>query len=419
MVDLIPRPVGLALKKDDVKAGMNVVVNNFTSGLHNPNSVGEITKVHEGILYVKRPDMDDDVWYCNLRPDGYWGDNEKNGYLLLNMPGIDNLARNERRREKERLDSLAYEKQRKEEEEKRKAEQERLAKMPKPHGALKIDQIRIGMKVVFNNYTCAANQPNNHGEVDQITRNSVHTSGPAGGWLSTLRPDGYIGDNNAQGFLLRYSKQVDRDIARAKKYGLPGVYAKPEPVVEIKYAKRTGYELDNFDTDGMNAVEELKKKSKETMVVSKKVMTQLEDIVRKDNEQAIGYLLGAKGKEITEVIELGGGGCQDSPGVGSEEVAEAMNRLIMNGYKPAGFAVTRLMEKRFTRHDSLLNNLKTWSVLFPGCVALLVAHKVVKGSGEEDEDGEEMAYKVHPRRVIVHHAWKLGKDIVKIGVQVK
>ena len=168
---------------------------------------------------------------------------------------------------------------------------------------------------------------------------------------------------------------------------------------QIKVAERTGYEVgSDYDTYEKNAIN-YGAKSTLTLNVNREVQKELRNVIKKvrddSDSRAVALMMGGKKNAVWRVIEMPtSGGCQDTPRVNAEHVANAMNTMIATGENPLGFTIVRHQACRVNDYDSLLNNLKTWQVLFPGAYVLLVTENTGK-----------------------YRAWKLDKQLKNVAVK--
>ena len=143
-----------------------------------------------------------------------------------------------------------------------------------------------------------------------------------------------------------------------------------------KLADETGFEVGEYNSS--NRVAGLGIKTKEALEIERKTLKKFLDLVPGDEDRAETFMLGGKGKLVKEIILLPkNGGCRDTGNVSSENVANAVNTFVACGMTPLGFGITRFKIGRsyHDNTDSLLNNMKTWQILFPGCFVLVAAKR--------------------------------------------
>jgi len=131
----------------------------------------------------------------------------------------------------------------------------------------------------------------------------------------------------------------------------------------------TGYEVKNYHDK--NSAIEIGIKTKANIFFNRDVLKKVEKVYNADHAQI--YLIGGKRNQVNNIIALEvEGGCEDTPHLSAQTVANAMNVFIAQGLDTLGFLISRGQSKMYNHYDSLSNNLLTWSKLFPKCYAVLV-----------------------------------------------
>jgi len=133
----------------------------------------------------------------------------------------------------------------------------------------------------------------------------------------------------------------------------------------------TGYETYNYE-DKHSAISIGGKKCKEKIYINDSIIkTVFIPAVRSDRAKV--YLMGGKDNIVTILNQLpSGGGCWDTPSARPEVIANMMTAYIAQGQTVLGFLFARYQSKRHYRFDSLVNNMLTWSKLFPKCYVVLL-----------------------------------------------
>jgi hypothetical protein len=246
--------------------------------------------------------------------------------------------------------------------------------------------------------------PFNQGDVVRVINDPRGYNGSNGTWdeerrrqvghTFTIRSSYGDGDYNLEGH--GYFWHESSLELTSKKRGVKDMSYRQ--IVPIKFAENTGYEVDGeFDTYKKNAIN-YGLKSTLTLHVTKTVQKEINNIIKQlrndGDSDAVALMMGGKKNVVRRVIQMPiSGGCEDTPYVNAEHVANTMNTMITTGENPIGFVIVRYQARRYNDYDSLLNNLKTWQVLFPGCYVLLVSENTGK-----------------------YRAWKLDKELKKVTV---
>ena len=400
-----------AIKREDLKYGMSVVYNR-----------GE-RKGWVQSLSGTSARLSDSGWGVNVKSEGYWGDNGSDGWLLRGTAEPKEVPKEKANyiMAKARIgDKVMYvqnilshryflgwqgnvtdiDNQRvaiSNSEYFAPEELYLIEQGPKPvypKRALKEKQVKKGMFVEIGDKRI--------GEIVDVRSKELYVREQGredASWRCSLRYDGYWGANGNSGYLLKTDKKY----------------------VPLKYADHTKYNVHEYSCTDQNAINLPCKRTGRVLNVDKgtyrKLVETIKDLGMTDR-RAIMHLLGRKKKVDTIVHLENSGGCNDTPQVTSEVVANGMSTLVATGRTPVGFSIVREKSTHVNGGDTLVNNLKQWQVWFPNMYVLLIARDGGRYAwylGKERIDKAEIKV---GRKFIVNTVPVTAKGVLPVGTRV-
>ena len=401
-----------AIKREELKYGMSVVYR---------GKQGWVVRIKGASASLKN---DAGTWGITAKADGYWGEDGSSGWLLKGTaePKVAPEEKPNYVLEKARIgDEVMYvadtdtgghrdflgKKGVVTDIQRRSvlldgAEWYNLAELylikegPKPvypKRALKKNQVKVGMFV--------EGAGKKVGAITAVEQERLHIRIAEGsGWVCGLRYDGYWGARDSIGFLLKTSKSY----------------------VPVKFADKTKYSVNQYSCSEMDAIA-LGERTGKVLKVDKGTYRFLEEGLKRiasgsSDSRAVMHLLGKKDKVDTAIVLENAGGCQDTPFVEAEKVAQGMNTLATTGRTPVGFSISRIRSTRYHGGDTLVNNLKQWQVWFPNMYVLLLAKDGGRYAWYLGEKGIDKAEIKVGRKFIVNAKPIQVSGVLPIGTRV-
>lgn len=211
-----------------------------------------------------------------------------------------------------------------------------------PKGAIKKNALRVGMTVMYGR----------SGSLMEGVVTKIDCEGASiGEWACTVKRNGYWGANYTVGYLRKVTKKGT-----------------------IKFADATGFETDKYEPEH-DAPREGRRSEGVKLKVKRGIIEKLCSSAKSiDNSDA--YLIGGRQKVVDTIVKLNvSGGCEDSPKVEAEDVANGLNILVAVGARSYGFIIVREESYNINGNDPMVNNLKVWQRLFPNSYCILITHR--------------------------------------------